>query len=113
MSKASYSLGLWWERLALNFLENNEYIVVATRYRIIGGEIDIIAHNNHKISFVEVKYRKQILDYESIISTAKLERIFKTSQHFLSHRKEFSHLEQSFEGIFIQKDGSVEHIILS
>lgn len=45
------------EELAVSFLEDNGYKVIARNYRNKLGEIDIIARDKDTISFVEVKTR--------------------------------------------------------
>lgn len=46
------------ERLALQYLINKGYVVLATNYRVGRlGEIDIIASLDGRISFIEVKTR--------------------------------------------------------
>ena len=50
--------GKWGENLALEFLNNKNYITVAESYRSRFGEIDLIVKNWEFIVFVEVKLRK-------------------------------------------------------
>lgn len=46
------------EALAVSFLEQRGYQVLATNYRLKMGEIDIIARDDQAIVFVEVKARR-------------------------------------------------------
>jgi putative endonuclease len=57
MSKARVALGKSGEDLACRELERRGYAIVARRWRLRGGEIDIIARDGATVVFVEVKAR--------------------------------------------------------
>jgi putative endonuclease len=57
MSHARISLGKSGEDLACRELERRGYAIVARRYRVRGGELDVIARDGETIVFVEVKTR--------------------------------------------------------
>ena len=57
MSRARQTLGKIGEDLACRELEHRGYAIVARRYRLRGGELDIIARDGPTIVFVEVKTR--------------------------------------------------------
>ena len=57
MSDARISLGKSGEDLACRELERRGYVIVARRYRVRGGELDVIARDGETIVFVEVKTR--------------------------------------------------------
>ncbi len=74
-------LGLKYEQLAIDYLQEKQYLILEHNYRCCFGEIDIIAQDGIYIVFVEVKYRKrgdygyprEAVDYKKqrhIISTA-------------------------------------------
>ncbi len=50
--------GAYGEYIAARFLRDNGYDILTSNYRIINGEVDIIADKNNIIHFVEVKTRK-------------------------------------------------------
>jgi putative endonuclease len=50
------------EKLALEFLENKGYKLVKKNARYGHAEVDLIVQQQHKLIFVEVKYRRN-LDY--------------------------------------------------
>ena len=58
MSRARQTLGKIGEDLACRELERRGYAIVARRYRLRGGELDIIARDGPTIVFVEVKARE-------------------------------------------------------
>jgi len=57
MSQARISLGKSGEDLACGELERRGYAIIARRYRVRGGELDVIARDGGTIVFVEVKTR--------------------------------------------------------
>jgi putative endonuclease len=57
MSRARQTLGRIGEDLACRELERRGYAIVARRYRLRGGELDIVARDGQTIVFVEVKAR--------------------------------------------------------
>jgi putative endonuclease len=57
MTHARVELGKTGEDLACRELERRGYVIIARRYRLRGGELDIIARDGHTLVFVEVKAR--------------------------------------------------------
>ncbi len=58
MSKTHVELGQKGEQIALSFLKNEGYRIIAVNYRTRLGQIDIVAKDKGTICFVEVKTRK-------------------------------------------------------
>lgn len=75
--KKSYEKGLQGEQIAAQYLEAIGYKILKTRYRIIGGEIDLIVKDGDVTCFVEVKYRPdaRLGDALNAITEKKLARI--------------------------------------
>jgi putative endonuclease len=57
MSRARVEFGKTGEDLACAELERRGYAIVARRYRLRGGELDIVARDGPTLVFVEVKAR--------------------------------------------------------
>ena len=57
MSQARMTLGKSGEDLACRELERRGYAIVARRYRVRGGELDVIARDGPTLVFIEVKTR--------------------------------------------------------
>src|SRR5437879_3997658 len=57
MSRARQIMGKRGEDLACGELERRGYAILARRYRVRGGELDIIARDGATLVFVEVKAR--------------------------------------------------------
>lgn len=82
--------GLIGEKLALKRMEQLGFSCVAKRYKTQYGEIDLIVENEKKklIVFVEVKRRKEIYDYENVITKRQWERIYNSAEKFLQDNQE-------------------------
>jgi putative endonuclease len=57
MTEQRIGLGMTGEDLACEALEARGYSIVARRYRVAAGEIDIVAQDGPTLVFVEVKAR--------------------------------------------------------
>lgn len=81
------------EGLAVSYLEQEGYQILARNFRCRQGEIDIIAHNGSYLCFIEVKRRKNTTSGHPLeaISPNKIRRICKTALYYLQS----SHLPES------------------
>lgn len=61
MSRQKNDLGAQGENIAVRYLQNKGYRIVARNYRTRFGEIDIIAEQGPDLVFVEVKTRTSVL----------------------------------------------------
>ena len=76
--------GFEYEKQALEYLQNNGYIIVCTNFYCRRGEIDIIAKDGEYLVFVEVKYRKS-LKYgypQEAVSVNKQKRIIMSAVYY-------------------------------
>jgi len=78
-------LGQSGEELAAKYLELNGYAIIARNYRCRIGEIDIIAHKNEVLTFIEVKTRlTTITGYPAeAVTFTKQQKIRRTAQYYL------------------------------
>ena len=51
-------IGLWGEDRAAEYLEGKGYTILARRFRVREGELDLVASGRGYLCFVEVKLRK-------------------------------------------------------
>ncbi|MDD6039042.1 MAG: YraN family protein [bacterium] len=79
------ALGTQMEQMVCDFLTRNGYLIRETNYFVNGGEIDIIAHNEGYLVFIEVKYRKnEIAGYPSeAVDWRKQQKISRVAMHYL------------------------------
>lgn len=81
-----YALGQSGEEFALRYLKDKNYRIVAKSFRMLRGEIDIIAYERKTLVFVEVKTRKSS-DFgfpEESVTPAKQRQIIKIARGFMA-----------------------------
>ncbi len=110
-----HALGKSGEKVALRFLEDKKYKIVAENFRLFRGEIDIIAYDKNTVVFVEVKTRKST-DFglpEESVTGAKQEQIKKIAQGFLT-KNNLHEIECRFDVVSVtleeDKGYSIRHI---
>ena len=85
MSQARISLGKCGEDLACRELERRGYAIIARRYRVRGGELDVIARDGPTIVFVEVKTRagEMFGDAAEAVTPVKQLRMTRLAEEYL------------------------------
>ena len=85
MSQARISLGKSGEDLACRELERRGYAIIARRYRVRGGELDVIARDGPTLVFVEVKTRvgRMFGDAAEAVTFAKQRRMTQLANEYL------------------------------
>ena len=89
MSSAHLQCGESGENLAVRALERDGYAIVARRYRVRAGEIDIIARDGATMVFVEVKTREG-RDYgepHEAVTRLKRRRMAQIALDFLARQR--------------------------
>jgi len=103
------------EDKAVKFLENKGYEIVERNYHSPYGEIDIIAKNSGKLTFIEVKTRSgsSFGEPEEAINDKKINNIIKSSEHYLKENFD-KDIAIDFEVISIKqtKDTKIRHLKL-
>jgi putative endonuclease len=82
--RRAYLFGLEAEWFASLWLRAKGYKVLAERYTIPGGEIDLIVRRGATVAFVEIKARKNIADAEIAIGQRKIDRIARAARHWVT-----------------------------
>jgi putative endonuclease len=72
------------ERLAVLLLRLKGYRILAFRYRVRGGEIDIIARRGDTVAFVELKVRPTLGEARTAIGETKRRRISRAARVWLA-----------------------------
>lgn len=106
-------LGKLGEQMAVAYLQEKGYTILATSYRYRRAEVDIIARKEDIVAIVEVKTRtnRYFGRPEEFVSPAKIKQIIKVSNSFV--RKTEIDAEIRFDIISIilnSKEESIEHI---
>ncbi|MGN0383332.1 MAG: YraN family protein [Eubacterium sp.] len=104
-------MGADYEQLAVDYLLNKGYNIIACNFRCRIGEIDIIACDNNYIVFIEVKYRKDghMGEPGEAVDAHKQNKIFKVAQFYLIKNRLGMDTPCRFDVILI-KGNKIEHI---
>ncbi len=99
-------LGKWGEGVAVRFLQEKGYVLVATNHRCRWGEVDIVAQEGDDLVFVEVRTRRSVLygTPEESIAAAKARKLVATAQEFLQAHDQV-HAGWRIDLIAIRLDG--------
>lgn len=82
--KLAHRFGTQAERLAVLYLMAKGYKILATRYKVRAGEIDIIASARGTLVFIEVKRRQTFEDAMHALLPRQRERIIRAAEHWLA-----------------------------
>ena len=82
--RRAHRFGLRAETIATLLLRLKGYRVLARRFVVAGGEIDIVAQRGETIAFVEVKARDRLDDAASAILETKRRRISRAARVWLT-----------------------------
>jgi putative endonuclease len=112
-AKSRQSLGKHGEDVAAQFLTHLGYSIIERNFRILYGEIDIIARDKNTLVFVEVKTRcgRQFGLPEEAVTARKIHEIVKTSEFYCMKHPEYRGL-QRIDVIAIEEglNGEIERI---
>lgn len=99
-------IGVEGEKLAVNFLKQNNYDVLNVNYRCRYGEIDIVARQGNILIFVEVKTRSSLkfgMGREAV-NYNKQKKIRKAAMSFINEKRiYFSEIRFDVIDILIKK----------
>ena len=95
--------GLKGEEEACVFLKDIGYRILARNFRGFGGEIDIVAGDEGKIVFVEVKAWEtyEVESLEQAISKKKQKRILNAAKYFLILNPGYNDIDMRFDVVFL------------
>ncbi|HUI20464.1 MAG TPA: YraN family protein [Methylocella sp.] len=82
--KKAHGLGLLAERVAVGLLYLKGYRILARRYKIREGEIDIVTRRGDTVAFVEVKVRPTLEEARAAIDFVKRRRISRAARSWLA-----------------------------
>jgi putative endonuclease len=99
--RGAYLFGLKAESIAALLLRLKGYRILARRFVVSGGEIDLIARRGGAIAFVEVKARADIEVAATSISATKQRRIARAARVWLARNPWAAGLTLRGDAIFI------------
>ncbi|MEN9782123.1 MAG: hypothetical protein RL208_273 [Pseudomonadota bacterium] len=97
LKNTSHRFGELIEQQACFFLQELGFEILTRRYRIRGGEIDIVAKSGDVLVFCEVKARKKVFDYDAVFSQKQLSRILITAERYVNDNPSFSSCNIRFD----------------
>lgn len=107
----SREIGKQYEDMAVDYLKNHGYQILARNYQVRQGEIDIIARDDQYLVFIEVKYRKNTKsgDPAEAVSFKKQQAISNTALYYLNQKRYSTDTPVRFDVITIL-DQTLTHI---
>lgn len=109
---SKHQAGLRAEKMALQYLIQKNYTLIAQRYKKSGGEIDLILHKNNILVMVEVRFRQGLYTAAESITQTKQMRILQTAQKFIMENeaftKQFPYMR--FDVILLNHKDEIHHI---
>ena len=111
MTQARITLGQRGEDLACRELERRGYVIVARRFRVRGGELDIVARDGATLVFVEVKARagRQFGRAVEAVTPMKQLRMTRLAEEYLM-RHHLHDCACRFDVVSIHFDGDAPEI---
>lgn len=107
---APHLLGKSGEDAAIRYLRGKNYRIIEKGFRMLRGEIDIIAYDKETLVFIEVKTRRS-KDFglpEESVTSSKQEQITKIAQGYLATHQ-IRDMECRFDVISLIKTGKDEY----
>lgn len=83
------------------FLMARGYRILAMRYRVRAGEVDIIARRGEVIAFVEVKARRDLMVAIDAVTFASQNRIRAAGDHWLARQPDAARLSLRYDIVAI------------
>lgn len=104
-------LGTNFEKEACDYLKKKGYKIEECNFRAYMGEIDIIAHDNDCLVFVEVKYRNtNSFGYSAeAVGVHKQKIIYRVAQNYLSMHPQYMSKPCRFDVVAID-NSEITHI---
>ncbi|MHA7969450.1 YraN family protein [Rhizobium sp. CAU 1783] len=89
--------GRWSEWGAALFLMAKGYRILAMRYRVRAGEIDIIARRGELVAFIEVKARRNAMAAIDAVTVTSQRRIRAASDYWLARQPDVARLSLRYD----------------
>ena len=106
----AYKAGVEAENHAAAMLATRGYNVLGRRFRSPAGEIDLIAANGSRLSFVEVKARRTLTEAAWSVTPRQQRRIAEAASHWLQCFPEYEGHEITFDAILVAPRRVPEYI---
>jgi len=98
------------ELLCIWLLRLKGYRILARRFRVPSGEIDLIARRGRVVVAVEVKARAALETAAEAIRARQRRRIARAFEHFLARRPDLAQLDRRFDVVTVAKRRWPRHV---
>ncbi|HET7594339.1 MAG TPA: YraN family protein [Stellaceae bacterium] len=98
------------ELLCLWHLRLRGYRILARRFRVPSGEIDLIARRGRVLAAIEVKARPSVAVASESISARQRRRVARALEHFLAMRPELAGLAPRFDVMLVTPGRLPRHV---
>ena len=85
------------EALCAWYLRCRGYRILARRFRVSAGEIDLVARRGRTVVFVEVKARQELADAAWALTPRQRRRIGRAAERFVAAHPSLAALERRFD----------------
>jgi putative endonuclease len=103
--------GAFAEQLCLWHLRFKGYRILARRYRVPVGEVDLIARRGRVLAAIEVKARRDFASAGEAIGARQRRRIARALEHFLSRRPDLAQLDARFDVMLVAPGRLPLHLV--
>jgi putative endonuclease len=99
------------ELLCLWHLRLRGYRILARRFRVPSGEIDLIARRGRVLAAIEVKARADLASAGESISHRQRRRVMRALEHFLALRPDLAGLAPRFDVMLVAPGRLPQHVV--
>ena len=107
--REAHLYGLRAESIAALLLRFKGYTILARRFVVSGGEIDLVARRGGSIAFVEVKARADLDNAAVAISATKRRRIARAARVWLTRNPWAAGMTYRIDAIFVARGRLPRH----
>lgn len=109
--RAAWRRGHLAEILCLWHLRLRGYRILARRYRVPVGEIDLLARRGHVLAAIEVKARADLAAAGEALAPRQRRRIVRALDHFLAARPDLRRLGLRFDVMLVAPRRLPRHLV--
>jgi putative endonuclease len=109
--RQAFRRGLSAELLCLWHLRLRGYRILARRFRVPSGEIDLIARRGAVLAAIEVKARDSLATASESLTLRQRRRIARALEHFLVQRPDLAGLALRFDVMLVSPRRLPQHLV--
>jgi putative endonuclease len=109
--RRAFRRGVVAELICLWHLRLRGWRILARRFRVPSGEIDLIARRGRVLAAIEVKARQSLALAGESITPVQRRRIARALDHFLATRPELQRLDLRFDVMLVAPGRLPRHVV--